>query len=180
MNTKEILGLIIRYLIAIILGLGIGLIYKILTPLTVYPIYFILKELNGAVLIGESRIFWRGVFLDIVPACVAGSAYYLLLLLNLITPMKLSNRLMNIIFLIISFFIINLIRIFILIYFYSLGIRYFDLAHKFMWYFGSTAAVIILWFIGIWIFQIKNIPIYGDIKNILKLKSENATRIYKG
>jgi len=170
MNTKEVFGVIFRYAIIISLGFGIDIIYIIFTPLTVYPVYWTLKELYGASLIGGNVIFSRGVLFDIAPACVAGSAYYLLLMLNLTTRMNFFKRIKNIIFIIFSFFVLNLGRILFLAIFFSSGYKYFDVLHKFTWYFGSTILVVILWFLSTWLFEIKDVPIYGDIKNILKSK----------
>src|SRR3989344_5234840 len=118
MNNKEIFSVIFRYAIIISLGFGIDIIYIIFTPLTVYPVYWSLKELYGASLIGGNVIFSRGILFDIASACVAGSAYYLLLILNLTTRMKFSKRIKNIIFIISSFFILNLGRILFLAKFF--------------------------------------------------------------
>lgn len=168
MNNKEIFSVIFRYAIMIALGIWIDIIYVIFTPLTVYPVYWTLKELYGASLIGGNVIFSRGVLFDIASACVAGSAYYLLLMLNLTTRMNLSKRIKNIIFIIFSFFILNVGRILFLAIFFSFGYEYFDALHRFMWYFGSTILVILLWFLSTWLFEIKETPVYNDFKNLLK------------
>lgn len=168
MKTKEIWSVIFRYAIVIALGIWIDIIYVIFTPLTVYPVYWTLKELYGASLIGGNVIFSRGVLFDIASACVAGSAYYLLLILNLTTRMNLSKRIKNIIFIIFSFFILNVGRILFLAIFFSSGYKYFDVLHKFTWYFGSTILVILLWFLSTWLFEIKEVPVYSDVKNISK------------
>jgi hypothetical protein len=46
------------------------------------------------------------------------------------------------------------------------GFQYFDVTHMTVWYFGSTVLVVALWFVNVWIFKIKEIPIYTDAKTI--------------
>ena len=87
MNKKEAFFLLSRYTILIILGIpNLLLFYIIFTPLTVYPIFWILNFFYDAILYPLNVIFFKGYFASIIPACVAGAAYYLLLILNLITP----------------------------------------------------------------------------------------------
>src|SRR3989344_7597476 len=84
----KISELILRYII--LLGLsfpGLILFYKIFTPLTVYPVYFILSLFYDAVLLTKTTILIEGLVpIEIIGACIAGSAYSLLLILNLSTP----------------------------------------------------------------------------------------------
>jgi len=103
----------------------------------------------------------------IVPACVAGAAYYFLLILNLTTPMPLSKRLKTILFSLLIFYLINTIRIILFAILFFKGFKFFDLTHTLSWYFGSTILVIAIWFLTIWLFKIQNIPIYTDFKNML-------------
>ena len=167
MDKKEVSFLLLRYLILLILGISnLFLFYFIFTPLTVYPTFWVLKYLYGAVLYSGNVIFFKGYFASIIPACIAGAAYYLLLILNLTTPMEIKKRTKSIIFLLGTFLILNLVRILIFAMLLFKGYQYFDLAHTATWYFGSTALVIVIWFGNVLIFKIKEIPIYSDLKNI--------------
>ncbi len=188
-NVKSIL---IRYFILFVLGIGgLFLIYLIITPLTIYPIYFFLDLQHGAMLqsSGVSRvcdigrdlqldfissitcikttIHFKEHFATLVPACIAGAAFYLLLILNLTTQMNLKKRLKSIAFMLFSFLFINIIRIIVFANIYaSKGFVFFDMAHRTTWYFGSTVLVALIWFSNIFIFKIKEIPIYSEIKFI--------------
>lgn len=170
MKQKEIFLLLGRYVILVVLGLfGLWIFYIIFTPLTIYPVNWILNKIYGSYIIeGFDRIYFKGIYLNIIPACIAGSAYYLLLILNLTTPMKIEKRVKNILVLWGFFLALNIIRIAgFAILFYS-GYKYFDVAHRAFWYFGSTIIVIMIWFGGAWLFKIKEIPVCSDAKKIFK------------
>jgi len=169
MEAKEVFNLLLRYVILIALGIpNLYLFYLIFTPATVYPTFWILNYLYDAVLFPGNTIFFKGYYASIIPACVAGSAYYLLLILNLTTPMKIKKRVASILFLFTSFLLLNLLRITIFASLITKGYEYFDFAHTATWYFGSTAMIIIIWFANVLIFRIYSIPIYTDLKNITK------------
>ncbi len=167
---ENIVALLIRYLILILLGLrNLFLFYAIFTPLSIYPVLGILDLIyDEAYLIeGTSKIFFNDIYADIIPACIAGSAYYLLLILNLTTPMKIKRRLKSILFLFGSFLVINILRIVIFGILFSEGYKYFDLAHRSVWYFGSTILIVLIWFWNVRVFNIKEVPVYSDVKGIL-------------
>jgi len=113
-------------------------------------------------------IFIKGFYATIIPACVAGAAYYFLLILNLTTPMGLKKRIGSILFLFSTFLFLNILRIIIFAAIISEDFQYFNQAHTFTWYFGSTLLVILIWFTNVKIFKIKDIPVYTDIKSIWK------------
>lgn len=184
-------SIIFRYGLLLVLGLGnLFIFYLIFTPLTVYPVFGLISSIHEASLLRgdlsqacvvlqnipllskiacmNTTIFFKGYFASIVSACVAGSAYYLLLILNLSTPMKNKQRVKSILFLIFMFLILNIFRIFGFALLFSIkGFELFDLAHTATWYFGSTIFVVLLWFANVTIFKIKSIPIYTDFKFIL-------------
>lgn len=160
-----------RYLIIIILALfNLSIIYIIFTPITISLTALVLKVVYSDSLLFPSTttLFVQGGYINLIPACIAGSAYYLLLLLNLTTPMDEKTRAKSISFLILSFLFINVLRIFIFSILFVSGFQYFDLAHRWVWYLGSTFLVVALWFINILIFKISEIPIYSDIMNIIR------------
>ena len=170
MEKREVISLVIRYGILLLIGLANlfladkGLFYTIFTPLTVYPSYYVFNYLYDAILISSNVIFFKGYYAQIIPACIAGSAYYLLLILNMTTPMKIGKRFASIIFLMITFLVLNVLRI---VFFGTLlfkGYQYFDIAHVYTWYFGSTLLVVLIWFVNVFAFKIRAIPLYGDIK----------------
>ncbi len=168
MKLNNVYEMLIRYLALIVLGgFNLALFYTVFTPLTVYPFYWIVRAIDdSARLFPGNLIFFSGFYVEIIAACVAGAAYYLLLILNLTTPMELNKRIKSIGYLIFVFLFLNITRIFIFSALLFYGYEYFDFAHRFTWYFGSTVLVILIWFSNVWLFRIKNIPIYSDFKNI--------------
>jgi len=168
MNGKIATGFAARYLVLIILGLfNLYLFYKIFTPLTVYPTYLILKLLYGAELINSTQIAFEGIVIKLVKACIAGAAYYFLTILNMTTPMVKNKRIKSLVFLFLSFLVLNILRIIIFSVLYSNEFIYLDILHKSIWYFGSTIILIVVWFINVKIFNINNIPIYTDFKKLM-------------
>ncbi len=175
MDKKELIGIISRYFILLLLGVFISLFYVIFTPLTVYSSYFILSKIMDDVrLVPEvisffnpaTVIFFKGYFARIIPACVAGSAYYLLTILNLGTPMPKSKRLKSLLFVMLAFLILNVARISIFAFLVPKGYQYFDFAHELVWYLGSTLMVALIWFANVFIFGLDKVPFYSDLKKI--------------
>ena len=166
MKNKIFLMLFLRYFFLLVLGFnGLSFFYLILTPLTIHPVFFIIS-LFEEVSILQNIISFKGINIEIISACVAGSAYYLLTILNMTTPMKPKQRIKSLLFLTISFLFLNILRIIIFSYLAVYGFSYFDFAHKFVWYFGSTILVVLIWFTNVHIFKIKSIPIFTDFKTI--------------
>jgi len=173
-------SLVLRYSILILLGIAsVSVFYPLFIPLTLYPTYFLLNLFFNPVLAGD--VIFIGSFpIEIIGACVAGSAYYLMLILNLSTPdIKISRRLGAILFSFASFLLINILRIFFLSFLLISGKSYFDIVHKFLWYFGSVLFVVVIWFLTVRIFKIKEVPIYSDIISLLKSKRKKKTRLLK-
>lgn len=157
-----------RYFVLLLLGLfDLYIFYKIFTPLTVYPVYFLLEALFGAELITKTQIASQGIIIELVEACIAGAAYYFLTILNMTTPMPRNKRAKSLIFLFSSFLVLNIIRIIVFSILYSNSFIYTDILHKSVWYFGSTILLIIVWFANVKIFHITNIPIYTDFRNLI-------------
>ncbi len=184
MNSKELLALFTRYVLLVVLALGnLFIFYYIFTPLTYFPALWFLEifypeniaynmggfAYNAGNYIALNSTYGRTIFATIIPACVAGAAYYLLTILNLSTPMKLSKRIKSLIFLLGIFLVFNTIRIIIFLILLIKGnTNFFDIAHSASWYFGSTAFVVIIWFANILIFRIRTIPIFTDLTKLFK------------
>lgn len=173
MNNKEAFYLVLRYLVLALFALnGLSLIYFISRPLTIYPSYFLLNLIYPDATLSTNftsgaMISFGSTDIMLINACIAGSAYFFLLMLNLSTPMGLKKRALNLSFILVIFLILNLIRIVIFSMLFASGFRYFDLSHQLTWYFGSTLMLIILWFAGVFLFKIEDIPVYTDIKSLV-------------
>jgi exosortase/archaeosortase family protein len=112
---------------------------------------------------------------EIIPACVAGSAYYLLTILNLTTPMNFKKRVLSLLFSYGFLLIINILRIFIASVLFLTSNSSFNLFHDFFWYFLSLVFVIGIWFLSVYLFKISPIPVYSDFKFILKNSKKSKT-----
>jgi len=174
-ELKELTFLFLRYLLLLIIVFSLPLIYKLLTPLTIKATGFLLRFFYEIYISQNNIIIFPGKVIQIIPACVAGSAYVLLLILNLTTSIKLKTRVYSILFSVFSLFAFNVIRIFLLTVLLMQNSIFFDLSHKFFWYFLSTIFVIGIWFISVFIFKIRKIPVYSDLKFLLtKIKNPSG------
>jgi len=176
-NNKRIYFLILRYIILVLVALGnLFIFYFIFTPLTIYPVFFLLN-LFFQVSLSGTTILLAGFPIKLVEACIAGSAYYLLLILNLTTPMPIKKRIFSIIFLFLSFLIINVLRIFFFSILLTKSFSLFNLTHLVFWYFLSAFIVFLIWFVNIKVFKMKEIPAYSDVqflyKNIRNIRNRN-------
>lgn len=176
MNSRELINLAARYFFIIFIGLfGINAIYLFFTPLTIYPSFWILALFYPLSLEGNSFVFGSAI-INIIPACIAGAAYYLLFILNFATPIPPKQRLASLLFLISSFLALNIIRLVVFTSLFLNGFAYFDLAHKFVWYAGSTILVVAIWFANVRLFNIKAIPAWTDLKNLNNMRKRGIKR----
>jgi len=163
-EDRKTIFIFLRYILLILIAFpNLFLFYFIFTPLTIYPVNSILSLFYPTNLTG-SQITLSNVSIELVDACIAGSAYYLLLLLNLSIPMNLKKRISSIAFSVFLFLTINVIRISIFTILLINSFQYFDITHKIFWYILSGVIVFIIWFITIKTFKIKDVPFCTDIK----------------
>lgn len=169
-KKKQDLNLVVlRYLIILIIGLlSLKIFYYFFLPLTTYPVKFLLSFIYRVNLF-EDVIVANGFPIEIIGACVAGSAYLFLLILNLSTPnIGIKKRFLALITSFAIFLILNVMRIFLLSIMFISGSPFFNFAHKFLWYLGSSIFVVGIWFLEIKLFKIKAIPFYSDLKSLYK------------
>lgn len=164
-QSKKILELFTRYFTILIFGIGnLYLIYKILTPITIQTLNLILSIFINTTLV-ENIIYMDRAVIEIVPACVAGAAFYLLLLLLLsIRDINPKIRIKAIATAFAMLFILNISRILILIP--IINTSYFETIHWIFWHLISIIFVVAIWFSVIKIYKIKSYPIYSDFKYI--------------
>lgn len=170
-KVKEIF---LRYLIIVLIAIpNLFIFYFIFTPATIYPLLGLFKFFFNEVLLIERTFQISGnFFIEIINACIAGSAYYLLFILNFSIPnIKIKKRIKMLLFSFGFFLALNIIRIFIfsLLFIYS-SQNFFNITHKLFWYFGATIFVVLIWFIEVKAFKIKEIPIYSDISSLIKIQ----------
>ena len=159
----------LRYLILLIIMIfGLSIIYSLLTPITVSSVVYILKMFYSVQVTKSLIILNSQSFIQIIPACIAGSAHLLLLILNLTVQMDFKKRIYSIVFSFASLFILNVLRIIILSVLLENNNPLFDITHKLFWYGLSTLFVVLIWFLNVKLFSIKEIPVYSDIKSLAK------------
>ena len=177
-QTKKILGLFARYLTILLIGLGnLYVIYKVLMPLTIHILNVILSIFTNTALYGTIiHLPQIGIAVEIVPACVAGSAFYLLFLLLMSTAgIEPETRAKTIITAFAILFALNILRILFLIPIATT--TYFETVHWISWHLISVIFVVGIWFSIVKIYKIKKIPIYSDVKYIRSLiKTKQSKR----
>jgi exosortase/archaeosortase family protein len=160
----------LRYFFLIILAIfGLPLFHHIFLPLTIHPTQFLFSIFFNSVLSGNIIEIVGFMEIEIIPACVAGSAYILLAILNLsIQNVHYRKRTLMILFSFLLLLVINILRIFFtgLVYIYQEPL--FDFTHRFFWYLGSTIFIVAIWFLEVKIFGIKEIPFVKDIQFLYK------------
>ena|SRR3989344_5582989 len=161
-----------RYLILIAVAIpSLWIFYAVFTPLTFYPTYLILNLFFDVMIVKNANIFIinNEIPVEIIRACVAGSAYYLLFALNLATPgIKIEKRVKMILAAFSALLAMNVLRIIFLIAIFFEGTVFFIVAHQIFWYFISTIFVVLIWFSEVKFFKIKEIPFYSDFKLLHK------------
>jgi len=170
---NKITNVLLRYIIILVLGLGnLFIFYYIFTPLTIYSSYYLLG-LFFDVSLKVILISTEGYSVEIVRACVAGAAYYLLLLLNLGVSMNAKKRILSIVYSFLVLFLLNILRIVILSSLFFTNSPAFNITHKITWYGLSTLFVVLIWFSEVYLFKIKEIPFYHDLKYLYKIAKKN-------
>jgi exosortase/archaeosortase family protein len=175
-EVNSLVSIFSRYIIILILGLGnLYIFYKLLTPLTMKSLAFLLSFFQG-VIIKDTFIHFSYYTVSIVPACVAGAAFYLMFILIFSVPkMKVSKRISILIVSFVFLFILNVLRIFFLIL--VIGKPFFNTLHWILWNLVSTIFVVGIWIFIVKIYKIKSIPVYSDFIYILQLfKNSNKTK----
>ena len=171
---KNYLKVLVRYLIIVLIAIpNLFVFYLIFTPATIYLVLGLFKIFfKEVLLVGNTFQVSNEFFIEIIPACIAGSAYYLLFILNLSIPkIKIKKRVKMILFSFSFLLILNILRIlFLSLIFVYLpeNQNLFNITHKLFWYLGTTIFVVLIWFIEVKTFKIKEIPIYSDIKYLYK------------
>jgi len=166
-EIRAVADIPIRYILLLILPIkNLFIFYFIFTPLTVYPVYFLLNLFYNATLSGIN-ITINNHTIELIEACIAGAAYYLLLILNLTTKMPWKKRINLILYSFAVLLFLNILRIFVLSILFINNFVYFDIIHKFFWYLLSIIFVVGIWFSGVKIFRIKNIPVYSDMRLLI-------------
>ena len=183
MVKSSFMSIIIRYSLLLLLGLGsLWFLNLIITPLTIGLTYYILGLLVSSSLSGVSiNLLFSDSSLTIilVDACIAVSAYYLLIILNLSTPMGSKKHVKSLSFTLLAFYLFNVLRIVIFSLILHVNFNLFVSLHLFFWYIMSFLVVSGLWFLTVKLFSIDNIPFFDDIKLLFSAIHSKKRKIKK-
>ena len=162
------LSLTIRLLVPFIISYN--LLGKVFYPLTMYTPYFLLKLIDYQAFIIPPYIITSENYIRFSEACAAVSAYFLLLLLIVLTKdMKLKARIKIFLFGSAIIYLANMARILILIMVLEkYGFSAFQQAHDVFWIVFGSLLVALTWILLTRHYNVKSIPIYSDIKYLLK------------
>lgn len=162
---KTPIFILFRYILIIIIGLNIGIVYVLFTKPTIIFVSGLLR-IFAKTYYSANIIYFNGLSIELIPPCIATSAYYLLFVLILSTPsIKILKRIIFLSSSFVALFLFNSLRIFILILAYQSSA--FNILHWLFWVILSTLFVVLDWFIFAKILRIKTIPFYSDL-TILK------------
>lgn len=166
---KYLCKLTVRIVLALLVAiLNTKLIYLIFSKLTFYLTYLSLFFYKP--MIFESNLLVNNESLKFVPACTAGSAYVLLILLILLTK-DIGFKKRIYMFLLGSFLILvaNVMRLdLLIIIFISYSKDLFSSLHMFFWKVLSSIYVALVWIFLVYRFKVKDIPVYSDILYLTK------------
>ena len=160
---KYVYNLILRILLCFV---PLGLFYVIFTPLTLYGVYLLLYGYNPIIL-GNGFIIKNQIF-NLIEACIAGSAYYFLWFLMLFSKdIKIIKRIKIVLLGFALIYIMNIFRIALLVFIsMNYGSNLFEAVHMIFWKFLVGVYVALVWIFLVYIFKIKSIPIYSDLKEL--------------
>lgn len=177
------LSLIFRYAFIVLFGLGflaglenINIFYIVFYPLTFHLSAFFLSFFGNVISFYPLKlIMFNQTAIEIINACVAGSAYYLLLILILSLPnIKILRRISLFIFTFGSLLFLNVLRIILMGL--IAGTSYFESVHMLLWYFVSIIFVVGIWFLTVKLFSIKEIPVYSDLKYLIDKTNQSKRK----
>jgi exosortase/archaeosortase family protein len=170
-ESNQLAFILARYVFLLAIGLFLaysGFFYKLFLLLTIYPVSFLLSIFYDS-FVYQNMVLVETMNIEIISACVAVSAYFLLLILNFTVSMSLKQRIKTLIFSFAALLILNILRIFILSVLLLENFVYFDIVHKIFWYSLSILFVAGIWLLAVFLFGVKNIPVYSDFKFIFSL-----------
>lgn len=178
-KKEEIASIFGRYLLIVVAAAnGLWIFYKIFSPLTIYPVYWILSLFFQVNIFARELLLIINMSLEIwlVKACIAGAAYYLLFALNFSVPkIKPLKRLKMLAFSFSLLLVFNIFRIILMSVLYYYGFDYADFVHLIFWYGLSVVAVVGIWFLEVKLFKIKLIPVYSDLVPLYELARGKKT-----
>ena len=175
-SMRKEVSLLIRVLLVItILLIPFDIFQELLQNITIKIVYKILEYSKMAPILGAYSIphaiqILGGTTINIVKYCVTSSAYYLLAILTILTKgISITKKIKMFLIGSLLIFIMNIARIiFLIIIMIRSNQELFQLTHNTLSAALSIFYVILVWIFLSIIFKVKSIPIYTDIKDLIK------------
>jgi exosortase/archaeosortase family protein len=181
-NANYYSDLFIRLFAILLVTINFNLFYVVLAPITLYLSYFIINIFYDAVIIGHS-IGVSGFGFNIIDACVAGAAYYLLFFLTIgLKDSSWTKRAKMFFSGALILLVVNVLRIFTLVFLnLEFGRSYFEAVHLLFWNFMSGIFIFLIWLFLIKKFKVDGIPFLLDIKYLFEnsLLKRNKPKVKK-
>lgn len=178
---KEVNEILFRYVIGMIIaiiGLFLPFFYFIFRPLTVWPTIWILKIFYNVTFHNLANISVQGISIEFIDACIAGSAYFLLFILNILTfGITFKKRVFVFVFDAALLLFMNILRLVVLIVVLVNRPLIFGISHNIFWYGISTIYVVLIWIVTVFVFKIRAIPFISDAKFILSKSKRIKSKI---
>jgi exosortase/archaeosortase family protein len=158
-------------LLILLFGLGNLIVFSLFFTFPTVKLASFLLSFISETTSYQNIILFNTHIIQLIPACIALSAYYLIFILVFSTKgIYWKQRIRILVFSCFIFLIFNVLRIFILVL--VLHAPFFNALHVFLWYFISTLAVFLIWILNIKLFKIKKIPIYSDVRYLIELRKK--------
>ena len=174
-ETKKICFMFSRYVFIFLLGIGnLFLIYKIVTPITIFLVGKTVT-LFGSIYSLGNLFYFSDFNVMLIPACVAGSAFFLLVFLVFSTAnISPKKRILALLTSTAILLLLNYIRIILMIS--IANTLYFETVHWIFWNLTSVLFVVVIWFFVAKIYKINEVPIYSDIKYLISLRNKKPSK----
>lgn len=174
MREYEVIGSRLAFALLLALTgsglLGFNIFYVIFSWWTVKLSLVVFSLLHGPVISLGNVFIVGGKVIELIPACVAASAYLLLALLIVLTR-GISFKKGITLFFVGSVLILlaNVIRIEVLVtLLLGKGVNYFEQLHLLFWKVLASVYVAGVWILLCKWFHIKEIPVYSDVNFLLR------------
>lgn len=171
---KKGYDLILRIIILFLIPYS--LLKIIIAPITIYLSYYLLKLFGEKVILLPPFLIMNQAIIKFIPACAAISAYYLLMLLVLLTkdikPIVRMKMFLTGSLIILAINTLRITALLVILSYY--GLNLFESIHMFFWILIGSVFVALVWIFLVKKYKIKAVPIYSDLKYLFE-----QTKIYK-
>lgn len=164
----SVVSVAVRWLAAMMVVLSSSVVYFLLTYPTISLSSVLVKMVHPGAVVSGTVLSIDGVAVEFIRACIAPSAYVLLIVLLLLTPgLSFKTFFAAMLSGVALLLVLNVVRIFVLIELLVVkGVNYFQAVHLLFWMLLSSVAVALVWIFLVHRFTIRQIPVYDDLVTV--------------